>query len=429
MLLDPPEGHLSISTNPILEHIHRRLHFLANSFFSLMDEEEDQTHSLIRNLVNSTSARYNLHAMRTKYLGIILILSIFAVSSAAIAQTRLKKKWIREAMFYKKLPDGSVRCELCPRRCIIPEGERGYCQVRFNKGGVLYTMTYGNPAAVHIDPIEKKPFFHFLPGSKALSIATAGCNLRCNFCQNWQLSQTTPEYTRNYDLPPDSVVAIAKRTGCEVIAYTYSEPTIFYEYMYETAKLAHKAGIKNVMLTCGYIEPEPLRELAKYLDAIDIDLKGFSDDVYRYIGKGRLKYVLRTAKVAKEAGLWIEITYLVIPTLSDSEEQIRRMARWVVENLGDTVPVHFLRFHPHYKLTNLPPTPVSTLERAIQIAKEEGLKFVYIGNVPGHPAENTYCPRSGKVAIRRRGFFLIENKVDKNGYVKECGERLPGVWK
>ncbi len=369
-------------------------------------------------------------AMRKK---ITLFFAAFAtiaiLHQGVLSATRLKKKWVREAMFYEKLPDGSVRCTLCPRRCIIPEGERGYCQVRFNKGGKLYTMTYGNPAAVHVDPIEKKPFFHFLPGSKALSIATAGCNLRCNFCQNWQLSHSTPEQTRNYDLPPEKVVELAKKTHSQVIAYTYSEPTIFYEYMYETAKLARKAGIKNVMLTCGYIEPEPLKQLLKYMDAVDIDLKGFSDDVYRYVGKGRLKYVKRTAEIVRKSGVWLEVTYLVIPTLSDSEDQIRRMARWVVEELGDTTPVHFLRFHPDYKLTNLPPTPVKTLERARQIAMEEGLKYVYIGNVPGHPAENTYCPGTNKVCIRRRGFFVLENHVDSTGYCSVCKKHIPGVWK
>lgn len=290
-----------------------------------------------------------------------------------------------------------------------------------------------------MDPIEKKPFFHFLPQSKAFSIATAGCNLRCKFCQNWNIAQRPPEETQNYCLPPKDVVKLAKERNCDSIAYTYSEPVVFFEYMLETAKLAKEAGIKNVMHSAGYINEEPLRELCKYIDAANIDLKGFTEEYYQeVIGAGigaHLKPVLEALKIIKEEGIHLEITNLIVPTKNDNPKDIRKMCKWIRENLGPEVPLHFSRFWPQYQLRNLPPTPVKTLEMARRIAKEEGLKYVYIGNVPGHEGENTYCPRCNRLLIQRVGFHVLKNNISYTftggqaaGRCKFCGEKISGVW-
>ncbi len=333
----------------------------------------------------------------------------------------------KEASFYEKLENKIVRCLLCPRRCQLKEGERGVCQVRINKGGKLFTLTYGYPCAVHVDPVEKKPLFHVLPGTQVLSIAVAGCNLKCKFCQNWTISQTTPEYTYNYNLAPEDIVAAAKRHKCPSIAYTYTEPTSFYEYMLDIAKIARKEDVLNLFHSCGFINPEPLRKLCPYLDAGNVDLKGFSKDFYQKTCSAELQPILDTLKIFKEEGVWIEITNLVIPTLNDDPEMIRGMCVWIKDNLGVDVPLHFSRFQPEYKIKNLPPTPVKTLEEAHKIAKEVGLKYVYIGNVPGHPAENTYCPECGKLLIERRGYVILQNNL-KEGCCPSCGEVIPGVW-
>ncbi len=334
---------------------------------------------------------------------------------------------VREAMYYTTQSGNYVQCQLCPRRCVIPEGQRGLCEVRENRGGKLYTLVYGNPVAVHIDPIEKKPFNHFLPATSALSLATVGCNLDCAYCQNWTISQARPEEVASYDLPPEAVVELALEKGCESIAYTYTEPTVFYEYMLDTAKLARAKGIKNVVITAGFINPEPLRELCHAVDAIRVDLKGFNQDFYRKVVQGELGPVLETLKIIQEEGIHLEIINLVVPTLNDDEEEIRQMCRWILENLGPDVPLHFTRFYPMYRLKNLPPTPVETLERAREIALEEGLHYVYIGNVPGHPAGNTYCPKCGKLLIKRMGFYVVENHI-VDGKCEYCGEPIPGVW-
>ncbi len=334
----------------------------------------------------------------------------------------------REAMWYTPLTDNKVQCELCPRRCIALDGQRGYCEVRENRGGKLYTLVYGNPCAVHIDPIEKKPFNHFLPATTALSIATVGCNLECAYCQNWHISQARPEEVQSYDLPPEEVVKIALEKECESIAYTYTEPTIFYEYMFDTAKLARSKGIRNVIVTAGFINLEPLRELCKFIDAIRVDLKGFTQDFYMNVCNGALGPVLKTLKTIQEEGVWLEIINLVVPTLNDDPKDIKRMCQWIKGNLGFDVPLHFTRFYPMYKLKSLPPTPIETLEKAREIALNEGLHYVYIGNVPGHPAEDTYCPKCGKLLIDRAGFFVTENHI-VDGKCEYCGEPIPGVWK
>jgi pyruvate formate lyase activating enzyme len=320
-----------------------------------------------------------------------------------------------------------VQCTLCPHRCIIADGERGTCRVRENRGGRLYSMVYGNPCAVHVDPIEKKPFYHFLPTVPAFSLATAGCNLRCMYCQNWQISQVPPEETRNYTLPPQDVVRQSLLQQAPVIAYTYSEPIIFYEYMLDTARLAREAGLRNVVISAGFISPEPLRELCQAVDAIKIDLKGYDETFYRDVCEGELQVVLETIRTIYESGTHLEIVNLVVPTLNDSLEQLRALARWVARDLSPGVPLHFSRFHPQYKLTNLPPTPVETLDRARDIALEEGIRFAYVGNVPGHLGNNTYCPSCGELLIERQGFTVTAYNL-KGGTCAFCEETIPGVW-
>jgi pyruvate formate lyase activating enzyme len=299
--------------------------------------------------------------------------------------------------------------------------------VRENRGGKLYTMVYGNPCAVHVDPIEKKPFNHFLPATLSFSLATAGCNLHCLYCQNWQISQFPPEETDNVDLPPQKVVEWALKTNSHSIAYTYSEPTVFYEYMLDTARLARSVGVRNVVITAGYINPVPLRELCRAVDAIRIDFKGYNEEFYREVCSGTLAPVLESIKAVYEEGVHLELPILVVPTLNDDEDEIRGMCRWITNNIGPDVPVHFNRFTPLYKLQNLPTTPVETLERAREIALEEGIHYVYIGNVPGHSANNTYCAHCGKLIIGRVGFSVTEYHLVE-GKCEYCGNPIPGVW-
>ncbi|MFQ6059350.1 MAG: AmmeMemoRadiSam system radical SAM enzyme, partial [Anaerolineae bacterium] len=320
-----------------------------------------------------------------------------------------------------------VKCQLCPKGCVISEGHRGDCRVRENRGGKLHTMVYGNPCAVHIDPIEKKPFFHFNPGTPAFSIATAGCNLHCLYCQNWTISQVPPEETDNYDLPPEDVVALALDKGCPSIAYTYAEPTVFYEYMLTTARLGRAKGVRSVVISAGYMNPGPLRDLCRAVDAIKIDLKGFNKEFYKKVCFATLEPVLESIKTVHEEGVHLEIVNLVVPTLNDDPDELRDMARWIMDNVGPDVPLHFSRFYPQYKLKNLPPTPVESLERAREVALDAGIHYVYIGNVPGHPGNQTYCARCGKIIIRRLGFAVMEYHI-ADGQCEFCGQPIPGVW-
>ncbi|MEW6569865.1 MAG: AmmeMemoRadiSam system radical SAM enzyme [Nitrospirota bacterium] len=319
-----------------------------------------------------------------------------------------------------------VQCELCPNSCVLDLNEVSRCRARMNKDGTLYSLVYGKPCAVHVDPIEKKPFSHFLPGTTAFSIATAGCVLSCKFCQNWQISQAKPEDTDTYDLPPEKVVTHAISHTCRSISYTYTEPTVFYEYMYDTAVIARRKKIRNTMHSCGYMNKKPLSKLTEYMDAANIDLKGFSEDFYAKMCNGSLKPVLDSLVLLKEKNVWLEITNLVIPTLNDDMKKIREMCRWIVKNLGRNVPVHFSRFLPHYKLTNLPPTPVETLTEARATAMEAGLKFIYIGNIR-HKGESTYCPECKKILIERIGYFIKRNNIS-NGRCKFCSASVPGIW-
>ncbi len=320
----------------------------------------------------------------------------------------------------------TVQCELCPNGCVLEPGQRSRCRARTNRGGTLYSLVYGKPCAVHVDPIEKKPFFHFLPGTKAFSIATAGCVLSCKFCQNWQISQARPEDTDTYDLPPAQVVSNALAYQCRSVTYTYTEPTVFYEYMYDTAIIAKNRGVKNTMHSCGYINEKPLRILSKYLDAADIDLKGFTEDFYARICGGSLKPVLHALTILREEKVWLEITNLVIPTLNDDVKKIVEMSSWIVRNLGADVPIHFSRFFPNYKLNNLPPTPLETLESARKAAMDAGMKFVYLGNIR-HEGESTSCPNCKKVIIERIGYFVKQNHL-ANGRCGFCSTAIPGVW-
>jgi len=332
-----------------------------------------------------------------------------------------------EARYYKKLPEREIECTLCPRQCKLGDKERGYCGDRENQGGTYYTLVYGKACAIHIDPIEKKPLFHFLPGTNALSIAAAGCNVNCKFCQNWEISQVRPEQVRHYDFPPSQVVKSAMTNGCPTIAYTYTEPVVFYEYVYDTAVKGRSQGVKSVVISGGYVNPEPLQELTKVVEAIKIDLKGFSQDFYTKYVNGELKPVLEAIKIVHQSSAWLEIVYLVIPTLNDSPQEIQKMCRWIMKEVGPDVPLHFSRFYPMYLIKNLPPTPISTLERSWKIALNEGLHYVYIGNVPGHKAESTYCPQCHKTVIKRTG-YQIEAINLKSGHCRFCGHSIPGIW-
>ena len=334
---------------------------------------------------------------------------------------------VHEALFYQKLDSQKVRCELCPRYCVISPGKKGYCRVRENHKGSLISISYAKPVAVHLDPIEKKPLFHFFPSKQAFSIATAGCNLNCKFCQNWDISQGQPERLNYTALEPQELVNKALASGAPVIAFTYTEPTVFYEYMLDICRIARSRGLKNVMHSNGYINEEPLRGLAKYLDAANIDLKGFKEEYYAKICEGSLEPVLKSLKILKEEGVHLEITNLVLTGFNDDPESITKMCLWIRDNLGAGTPLHFSRFFPMYKLLGLNPTPVETLEKLRKIALDCGLKYVYIGNVPGHTGENTYCPKCKRVVIKRVGYIVEEINLVL-GACKFCQEKIEGVW-
>ena len=332
-----------------------------------------------------------------------------------------------EARYYTKLPDREVECRLCPRLCRLGDKERGYCGVRENQGGTYYTLVYGRVCSLNVDPVEKKPFFHVLPGTTALSMATAGCNVNCKFCQNWEISQVRAEQIEHFDFPPEAAAARAVTSGCPSIAYTYSEPTVFFEYMYDTAERARRRGVRSLVVTGGHINPEPLSDLLGVVDAVKVDLKGFSESFYKTYVRGALKPVLETIRTVARSKVWLEIVYLVIPTLNDRPEDLGDMARWVRDTAGADVPLHFSRFHPMYLMKNLLPTPLSTLEAARETALGQGLRFVYIGNVPGHEAESTYCPSCGRTVIQRVGYSIEAVRL-KKGKCASCGTAIPGLW-
>ena len=334
---------------------------------------------------------------------------------------------MKEAMFYEKSGDNLVKCNLCSHRCTITDSKRGICAVRENRNGTLYSLVYGKAVARAVDPIEKKPLFHFLPGSRAYSIATVGCNFRCGNCQNFDISQIPRE--RNVilgqEVTPEEIVEAAKRYNCESIAYTYSEPTVFFEYAYDAAKLARKEGIKNIFVTNGYITEEALVEMRPYLDAANIDLKSFSEDFYRKNCGAQLSSVLDSIRLHKSLGIWIEITTLIIPTLNDSDEELQNIAEFIKE-VGEEIPWHISQFHPTYKLIDLPRTPIATLRRAREIGSKVGLRHIYEGNVPGEAGEHTYCHKCGKKLIHRFGYQILENNC-KDSACSYCGAKIDGI--
>ena len=329
--------------------------------------------------------------------------------------------------FFTALDGGDIQCELCPRRCRVAKGKRGLCRVRENREGRYYSLVYGNPCAVHLDPIEKKPLFHVLPSSGSFSLATVGCNLQCKFCQNWEISQASPEDVFSYDVSPEGMVRLAQETKARSIAYTYVEPTIFYEYMSDIAELARRAGLLNICHSNGYINPGPLKQLCKWMDAANIDLKGFSESFYQEVCGGELAPVLETLKTLKREKVHLEITNLMIPTKNDDMAVLKEMCLWMKKELGADTPIHFSRFYPLYKLRTLPPTPVSTLEKARDVALSAGLEYVYVGNIPGNQAENTFCPKCKKIVIQRTGFMVGEVHL-KGGKCSFCGRPIPGIW-
>lgn len=331
------------------------------------------------------------------------------------------------AQYQDKRTDGSVRCKLCPHVCLLQDGEVGICHARQNTGGTLYTLAYGNPCSVSIDPIEKKPLFHFRPGAAILSLATAGCNFHCLNCQNWQISQAFPDDFGSYRLSPKEVVETALSRNVKLIAFTYTEPTIFYEYMYDIAVLARKNGIKTVMVSNGFINPQPLSDLCPYLDAANVDLKCFDNAAYRQLTGGSLHPVMETLKTLKKNHVWLEITNLLIPGFNDDEKMIREMCKWLIDNGFSDTPLHFSRFFPTYKLNDTPPTPEKRLFKAKEIAEETGIRYVYIGNVSHTNGENTFCPACKNLLVERKGFSVTKNRI-AGGKCSFCGEEIAGDW-
>jgi pyruvate formate lyase activating enzyme len=345
---------------------------------------------------------------------------------SAFANSSQPGKFSREAYFYTTTPRG-VRCGVCPNECTLKPGEESICHNRVNYNNKLYSIAYGNPCAVHVDPVEKKPLFHFLPQSRTFSIATAGCNFACLNCQNWEISQASPNDTQNTALMPEAVVQNCITNNCESISYTYSEPISFYEYMYDTARIAHEKSIRNILVSNGYMNPEPLKKLIPFLDAANIDLKAFDSQLHLKLTGGTLQPVLDTLLTLKGSPVWLEITNLVVPSWTDSPDMIRKMCKWLVNNGFSEIPLHFSRFYPRHKLTQLPATPLNTLLKAKEIASEEGCKYVYIGNIPGKGFEDTHCPQCGKLVIERQGFTILTNNLAE-GKCKFCQAKIKGVW-
>lgn len=329
---------------------------------------------------------------------------------------------IKEARFWHREGE-KVRCLLCPHRCLIPDGRRGICRVRENRDGKLYTLIYGSASSIAVDPIEKKPFYHFYPGSCALSFGTAGCNFSCKHCQNHTISMVRPEDIYLRELEVEEPARLAKQYGCRGISWTYNEPTIWHEFTLDASKIAKKEGLYVTYVSNGYINEDPFREIGKYLDGINIDVKAFDEDFYRNISGARLEPVLNTCILAKELDIHLEITYLIIPTKNDSIEEIGKFCDWVIDSLGADIPVHFTRFYPHYKMLNLQPTPFETLMGAFDLAKKSGLKFVYLGNVHHGDYENTYCPNCGNLLIERYGFSATMKGLEGDR-CERCRERI-----
>lgn len=360
-----------------------------------------------------------------------------------------QRGWVKEARHYLRV-GRNVACHLCPNRCVLAPGDRSHCRNKVNRDGVLYTMAYANPCAIHVDPVEKKPLFHFLPGSRTFSLATSGCVFRCLNCQNWDISQRSPEETKDARGPelrlragaeaisaddlnrlslfPDDAAEVAKALGCPSIAYTYSEPVAYFEYAADTAQAARAAGVRNILVSCGSMEQEAVRDIGRFIDGAHVDLKGFDENVYRTLNSGRLQPILDTLTTLKEMGVWVEVVNLVVPTYTDKTDVIRRMCGWLAAKMGPDTPLHFSRFMPMHKLTYLALTPVEVLLEARRIAQAEGLRYVYVGNVPGTPdVENTFCPGCGKAVIERSTYAILSRRLD-GGRCGFCRTAIPGVW-
>lgn len=336
---------------------------------------------------------------------------------------------MKEALLWEDVGEGRVRCKLCAHRCLIPPGGRGVCLVRENRGGKLFSLVYGRVVSQALDPVEKKPLFHFLPGTGTLSLATVGCNFRCDFCQNYEISQFPREHGGRIvgeSVEPGEIVEAAKRTGARSISYTYTEPTVFFEFCRDTGLLAVQDGLRNVFVTNGYMTEEALNEAKGWLHAANVDLKSFSEEFYRRYCGASLQPVLDTIGRMWTAGIWVEVTTLVIPGRNDSEEELRWIAEFLA-GISPDIPWHISRFVPAYKAWDLPPTPLATLRRAREIGLSAGLRFVYLGNVPGE-GEDTFCPSCGRVLVRRYGFYVLENSI-LDGHCPRCGAAIPGVWR
>jgi pyruvate formate lyase activating enzyme len=334
---------------------------------------------------------------------------------------------MKEALLYEEIGDKRVKCNLCAHRCVIADGKLGICNVRENRNGKLYTLVYGQTISQHVDPIEKKPLYHYYPGSTAYSIATPGCNFRCQWCQNWEIAHMPREQgvITGHDAPPDKIIADVIASHSRSIAYTYTEPTIFFEYTYDIARLAHEAGISNIYVTNGYMTSEMLQMMHPYLDAANVDLKAFREKTYkRYVGSG-LQPVLDRLVEMKSLEIWVEVTTLVIPGINDDLDELREIAQFIKRELGPDTPWHLSKFFPHYKMSNIPQTPLQTLNRALEIGKEEGLRYVYLGNVGGET--NTACHQCGEILIRRQGYWIPENRLQA-GNCPKCGAAAAGVW-
>lgn len=338
-------------------------------------------------------------------------------------------KWSQEGFLYKKLNNGNVICGICPNRCVLAPGDRSVCRSKVNLHGKLYSLTYGNPCAINTDPIEKKPLFHFLPRTKTFSMATTGCNFRCLNCQNWEISQAKPEEVVAYarELYPVDVITAAQKSHAQSIAYTYSEPITFFEYMIDTARLARENGLHNLWVSNAYINKKPLLELCKVLDGASLNIKSFDDAIYRKLNGGRLKPVLNTFRTLHEQGIHFELINLIVPGYTDNEDMVKAMSRWILENVGPDYPLHFIRFFPHYKLDRLPPTPVSTLARFRKLAMQQGIRYVYVGNVARHEGNHTYCHSCKKLLIERQGYFIPTYNL-AGSRCKFCDTQIPGVW-
>lgn len=320
-----------------------------------------------------------------------------------------------------------IRCTLCPKGCELAEGEIGDCRVRGSDGRRIRSLVYGRPCALHVDPVEKKPLFHFLPGTSILSVGMPGCNLHCKHCQNWRISQAGADAAGGEEVSPEEMVRLAERKGLSAVAYTYTEPLVAYEYVLDCCRAARAAGLRNALVTAAYVNPEPLRELCRHVDAANVDLKAFSDDFYREVCGGRLAPTLKAIETMKAAGVWVEITNLPIPGLNDSPDEIRRLCDWILDRLGAEVPLHFSRFFPQHESKGLSPTPPSTLRRAREIARSAGLRFVYLGNFPDEEGGTTRCSVCGAVCIERRGFGAVRCRLE-GGRCPGCGAGLPGIW-